>query len=182
MMYRRYVAIAVVLVGAWLLRDVLLCALKILAGGAVIALAISPLQSCLEKRLPRMLSIIAAWLVVLVFVAALVVAVVCLILPQAAALKEIWPRAKGLLSMVRMDTLLSGGQIIGLVSQISQTADAMASLPPQYRQVLLLRYDNGYSTCEIGKMLGKSQAAVQKMTERAKRELRILLEKEGVEI
>ena len=128
MMYRRYVAIAVVLVGAWLLRDVLLCALKILAGGAVIALAISPLQSCLEKRLPRMLSIIAAWLVVLVFVAALVVAVVCLILPQAAALKEIWPRAKGLLSMVRMDTLLSGGQIIGLVSQISQTADAMASL------------------------------------------------------
>ena len=61
-------------------------------------------------------------------------------------------------------------------------ADAMASLPPQYRQVLLLRYDNGYSTCEIGKMLGKSQAAVQKMTERAKRELRILLEKEGVEI
>lgn len=61
-------------------------------------------------------------------------------------------------------------------------ADAMASLPPQYRQVLLLRYDNGYSSHEIGKMLGKSQVAVRKIIERAKRELRILLEKDGVEI
>ena len=61
-------------------------------------------------------------------------------------------------------------------------ADAMASLPSQYRQVLLLRYDNGYSAQEIGKMLGKSQVAVRKIIERAKRELRILLEKDGVEI
>ena len=61
-------------------------------------------------------------------------------------------------------------------------ADAMAKLPAQYRQVLLLRYDNGYSVREIGKMFGKSTDAVQKMIERAKVELRALLEKDGVEI
>lgn len=61
-------------------------------------------------------------------------------------------------------------------------ADAMARLPVQYREVLLLRYDNGYSVWEIGKMFGKSAAAVQKMIERARRELRALLEEDGVEI
>lgn len=61
-------------------------------------------------------------------------------------------------------------------------ADAIAKLPAQYRQVLLLRYDNGYSVREIGKFLGKSTEAVQKMIERAKAELRALLEKDGIEL
>ncbi len=61
-------------------------------------------------------------------------------------------------------------------------ADAMAKLPVQYRQVLLLCYDDGYSVREIGKMFGKSPAAVQKMIERAKKDLRVLLEEDGVEI
>ena len=61
-------------------------------------------------------------------------------------------------------------------------ADAMAKLPVQYRQVLLLRYDSGYSVREIGKLFGKSAAAVQKMIERGKAELRALLVRDGVEI
>ena len=58
-------------------------------------------------------------------------------------------------------------------------ADAMAKLPVRYREVLLLRFDNGYNTKELAKMLGMTQGSVQKLIWRAKDALKKQLEKDG---
>lgn len=58
-------------------------------------------------------------------------------------------------------------------------ADAMARLPAEHREILLLRFDNGYSVRELEKMLGLSRSAVQKRIQRAKAALREEYEKEG---
>lgn len=50
-------------------------------------------------------------------------------------------------------------------------ADTLAKLPARYREVLLLRYDNGYSVGEVGKILGINYAAAQKLIWRAKKML-----------
>ena len=55
-------------------------------------------------------------------------------------------------------------------------ADAMARLPARQRQLLLLRYDAGYSTQEAAELLGMTQTAAQKELWRAKQTLRDLLE------
>ena len=55
-------------------------------------------------------------------------------------------------------------------------ADAMAKLPARYRGILLLRYDMGYSTKEIGKMLGMTEDTTRKVIWRAKEALRRQLE------
>ncbi len=51
-------------------------------------------------------------------------------------------------------------------------ADAMAKLPARYREALLLRYDNGYSTREIAQMFRMKPGAAQKLLWRAKEALR----------
>ena len=58
-------------------------------------------------------------------------------------------------------------------------ADAMAKLNPRYRQVLLLRYDNGYTAKEIAKMFGMTPAAVEKLLWRAKTALQKQLSEDG---
>ena len=58
-------------------------------------------------------------------------------------------------------------------------ADAMAKLPARYREVLLLRFDNGYSTKELAKMMGMTHGSVQKLIWRAKDALKKQLEKDG---
>ena len=56
-------------------------------------------------------------------------------------------------------------------------AAAIASLPARYREVLLLRYDNGFSTREIAGMLSISEDNVRKTMQRAKERLgRMLVE------
>lgn len=59
-------------------------------------------------------------------------------------------------------------------------ADALARLPARYREVLLLKYDNGYSTKELSEIFGISQSAAKKLVWRAKGALRDALEKEGI--
>lgn len=61
-------------------------------------------------------------------------------------------------------------------------ADALARLPAHYREVLLMRYDNGLTTREIAKLLDITESGVRKMLGRAKRELRSELQKDGVAI
>lgn len=51
-------------------------------------------------------------------------------------------------------------------------ADALAKLPARYREVLLLRFDNGYSTKEIAKMMDMTEGSMQKLIWRAKDALR----------
>lgn len=58
-------------------------------------------------------------------------------------------------------------------------ADALAKLPVRYREVLLLRFDNGYSTRELAKMLGLTESGVRKLIGRAKDALRYILEEDG---
>lgn len=55
-------------------------------------------------------------------------------------------------------------------------ADALAALAPQYREVLLLRYYNGYSARELAAYFEVSHAAMKKMLTRAKAALRAKLE------
>ena len=61
-------------------------------------------------------------------------------------------------------------------------ADAMARLPAHYREVLLMRYDNGLTTREIAKILDITESGVRKLLGRAKRVLQDELQKEGVAI
>ena len=59
-------------------------------------------------------------------------------------------------------------------------AQLMARLPDGYRSVLLLKYDNGYSTAEIASMLGLTEENVKKCLQRARKKLQEILEREGV--
>lgn len=57
--------------------------------------------------------------------------------------------------------------------------DAIARLPAQYREVLLLRHAHGYSTKEISEILELSYEAARKLLYRAKIALKNQLDKEG---
>lgn len=59
-------------------------------------------------------------------------------------------------------------------------ADALARLPARYREILLLRYDNGFTTKELTQLLDMSYDAVQKTISRAKEALRKELEQENI--
>ena len=50
-------------------------------------------------------------------------------------------------------------------------AAAIASLPPRYRSVLLLRYDCSYSNAEIANILDTTEPNVRKLIQRAKEKL-----------
>lgn len=58
-------------------------------------------------------------------------------------------------------------------------AAAMAALPARYRQVLLLRYDDGFSCREIAGLLSMTEPNVRKTIQRAKELLAELLEEGG---
>lgn len=58
-------------------------------------------------------------------------------------------------------------------------ADALATLPAHYREVLLLRFDNGYSTKELAQMLGMTESGVRKLIGRAKNALGRMMEEES---
>ena len=72
-------------------------------------------------------------------------------------------------------------------AQIDATADhvdlavAIASLPTKYREVLLLRYDSGFSNREIAGLLSMSEENVRKTIQRAKEKLGRILEEGGAE-
>jgi len=61
----------------------------------------------------------------------------------------------------------------------NSVASAIARLPARYREVLLLRFDNGFTTKEIAAMLNITDSGVRKQLARAKKALREMLEKEG---
>ena len=61
-------------------------------------------------------------------------------------------------------------------------ANAIASLPPKYRSLLILRYDMGLGPQEIADLLGKSLHSIYKSIERAKARLEEALRREGIDI
>ena len=61
----------------------------------------------------------------------------------------------------------------------NSVAAAIAKLPVHYREVLFLRFDNGFTTKEIASMMNITDSGVRKLIARAKRALQEILEKEG---
>ena len=51
----------------------------------------------------------------------------------------------------------------------------MATLPTRYRELLFLKYDNGYSEREIAVMCSMTEANVKKTVQRAKKKLESIL-------
>ena len=58
-------------------------------------------------------------------------------------------------------------------------AAAMAMLPTRYREVLLLRYDSGFTEAEVAVILSMSHENVHKTVQRAKKRLSEILERQG---
>ena len=68
-------------------------------------------------------------------------------------------------------------------AELSDPVDrALAGLPRRQRDLLLLKYDQGFSTGDIARMMDMSPANVEKTLQRAKAQLRKNLEKEGIEV
>ena len=64
----------------------------------------------------------------------------------------------------------------------STLAYAMARLPARYREVIVLKFQCGYSTEEVAEILGLKRETAKKLIYRAKESLRAELENEGVEV
>ena len=60
--------------------------------------------------------------------------------------------------------------------------ELIGQMPESYRSVLLLKYDNGYSTAEIASMLNLTEENVKKRIQRARKKLEQILDTEGVNI
>lgn len=86
-------------------------------------------------------------------------------------------RKKGQVELVAYDDDAIGIEIP--LPGDSGLADAMARLPARYREILLLRYDNGYTTRELAKILELPQGTVQKLIWRAKEALGKIMKKDG---
>ena len=69
------------------------------------------------------------------------------------------------------------------ISAVYEGENALAAcvlkLPARYREVILLRYFQGYSVKEVAAILGLSLSAASKLDQRAKNRLKDLYEKEG---
>ena len=82
-------------------------------------------------------------------------------------------------SMARIDPAAFDEAALGAsvpkTDEIGQLAEAILELPAVYREMILLRYYHGYSTREIARMLGMTDAAAQKALWRAKKRLDRLL-------
>ena len=69
------------------------------------------------------------------------------------------------------------------VAAVYEGENALAAcvlmLPARYREVILLRYFQGYSVKEVAAILGLSLSAASKLDQRAKNRLKALYEKEG---
>lgn len=108
--------------------------------------------------------------------------------PQTASFLVITTERKAidlLRKRQRNDTLTLDEEMEGIAIPASgenDLADAIAKLQPDYRQVLLLRFDNGYTDREIAKFLGITPSGVRKRIGRAKAALLEILEREGIKL
>lgn len=89
-------------------------------------------------------------------------------------------RAHSYRAEVELDEEICGCEIPDPGDGLLSTA--MAKLPARYREVLILRFDNGYTTKDIARLFDIKQESAQKLVWRAKESLRETLEKEGVSV
>ena len=64
---------------------------------------------------------------------------------------------------------------VDAAAELVDLASAITLLPPRYRQLLLLKYDNGYSEREIAVMCAMTESNVRKTIQRAKKQLKLIL-------
>lgn len=68
------------------------------------------------------------------------------------------------------------------IPNASVVSQAIALLPTKYRELLLLKFDSGFSEHEIAEMLSMTDANVKKTIQRAKAKLKSILEELGMEV
>lgn len=59
-------------------------------------------------------------------------------------------------------------------------AACLTKLPTRYREALILKFSHGYTSREIGKLMGITTVNVDKLIQRAKAKLEILCKEEGL--
>lgn len=74
---------------------------------------------------------------------------------------------------------LLGGEVQPVEEQ-EGIRQAVAHLPPRYRELILLKYYQGFSDREIAQMLDMTSGNVARTLQRAKQRLRENLEQEGI--
>ena len=65
--------------------------------------------------------------------------------------------------------------VVDAAAERTDLAKAMALLPTRYRELLFLKFDNGYSEREIAVMCSMTEANVKKTIQRAKKKLESIL-------
>ncbi|MDO5548875.1 MAG: sigma-70 family RNA polymerase sigma factor [Eubacteriales bacterium] len=85
----------------------------------------------------------------------------------------------GSVSLDAMEFDLPDALVSVLPEEEGSLGAAIARLPRTYREVILLRYADGYSVREIAGLLSMSEAAVYKAIERGKKKLEQFLNEEG---
>ena len=65
--------------------------------------------------------------------------------------------------------------VVDAVAERTDLAKAMAMLPTRYRELLFLKFDNGYSEREIAVMCSMTEANVKKTIQRARKKLESIL-------
>lgn len=83
-----------------------------------------------------------------------------------------------MLSMDEKYVNVPGPREIDDLNEKTDLALAIATLPTRYREVLLLRYDSGFTEAEVAVMLSMSQENVHKTIQRAKKKLAEILERQ----
>ena len=82
-------------------------------------------------------------------------------------------------SLPLAEELLPGEDRMEALEEGSAVARAIAALPPRYREVLLLKYYNGYSAREIAGFLSATPDAVTQTLHRARKKLAEILDERG---
>ena len=85
-------------------------------------------------------------------------------------------KRNGSVSLDALEYDIPDAHAVVLPEEQGTLAAALARLPKTYREVLLLRYDLGYSTRDIARLLSFSEAKTAKCITRGKQKLRALLE------
>ena len=65
--------------------------------------------------------------------------------------------------------------VVDAAAERTDLAKAMAMLPTRYRELLFLKFDNGYSEREIAAMCSMTESNVKKTIQRAKKKLESIL-------
>ena len=106
-----------------------------------------------------------------------------IIITRRAAIDIIRRQRRKKIDTVSWDTL-EDMEFLSVEMQIDESnsiTDAIAALPNQYRDVLVLKYAYGYSNDEVARFLNFTVVNVEKITSRGKQKLKTILKQKEVQ-